>query len=368
MSHMPPDRIPAGIESARKIGLRWQHYGWPGITRTLDGDILVGASERIRHVCPFGRTVVSRSSDCGRTWTGPDVIFESQADDRDCSLVTLPDGAVIASWFSSTAYTSTTVKSRLPEWEAIAAHVGADTLRALERGWLRRSHDGGRTWEDRVYPTIVGQHAGPSALSDGRLIYCGPAYPQEDARLLATLSEDRGKTWRIIGVIPCGASSHPHTKRPWPALNESHALETAPNKILCAFRGPGPVYFTRSEDGGHTWTPPEDSGVRGHPPYLIRLQAGPILCVFADRDQPQAIRGMLSYDDGATWDTQNVFTLREFTYRADMGYPVAVEANPNEVLCVYYSVPDPAPSVEQYNRLRDVDAGILSTRIQLGPL
>ena len=296
MSHTPPDRIPAGVESARKLNMRWQHYGWPGITRTLDGDILVSASERIRHVDPFGREAISRST------------------------------------------------------------------------------DGGHTWEDRVYPTIVGQHAGPSVLSDGRLIYCGPISGEADARLAATMSDDGGKTWRIIGEIPCHAAVHPTTGRVWPSLNESHALETEPDHILCVFRAGGDpynVYFTRSEDGGRTWTEPEDSGVYGHPSYLIRLEAGPILCVFGDRaggdgTRPQAIRAMLSYDDGRTWDTANILAVREFPYRADMGYPVALEVSANEVLCAYYSMPDPGHTGQAYEALSDVDGGILSTRIWLG--
>ena len=371
MSHTPPDRIAAGVESARKLNMRWQHYGWPGITRTLDGDVLVSASERIRHVDPFGREVISRSTDGGHTWGEPQVIFDSVTDDRDSAVNTLPDGTIICTWFSSMAWIRASYK--LAEWEEIEKRLGGDTLRALARGWLRRSQDGGHTWEDRVYPTIVGQHAGPSVLSDGRLIYCGPISGEADARLAATMSDDGGKTWRIIGEIPCHAAVHPTTGRVWPSLNESHALETEPDHILCVFRAGGDpynVYFTRSEDGGRTWTEPEDSGVYGHPSYLIRLEAGPILCVFGDRaggdgTRPQAIRAMLSYDDGRTWDTANILAVREFPYRADMGYPVALEVSANEVLCAYYSMPDPGHTGQAYEAIADVDGGILSTRIWL---
>ena len=371
MSHTPSDRIAAGVESARKLGMRWQHYGWPGITRTLDGDILVGASERVSHVCPFGREVISRSTDRGRTWTEPQVTFDSLADDRDHSLATLPDGTIVSTWFSSGVFQ--TARSRLPEWDDIAERIGAHTLQALSRGWLRRSHDGGHTWEEQVYPTLVGQHAGPSALSDGRLIYCGPADVLNEPRLVATHSGDGGKTWGIIGEIPCDAAVHPHTGPAWPALNESHALEVGPGRVLCVFRanrGPYNVTFARSEDGGRTWTEPEDSGVYGFPSYLVRLRAGPVLCVFGDRagddtTRPQAIRAMLSYDDGGTWDTENVLTIREFPYRADMGYPVALEVDTNELLCAYYSIPGPRHTGEAFGSLEGAVGGILSTRFWL---
>jgi len=357
-------RIPAGVESAREFGMRYQHYGWPGITRTLDGDILVSASERVRHVDPFGREVISRSSDGGRTWTDPEVIFDSISDDRDHAVNTLPDGTVVSTWFGSMAWTTTGYK--LPEWDEIEKRIKPDTLRALSRGWLRRSHDGGRTWEAAVYPTIVGQHAGPSVLANGDMIYCGPAPADDGNRLVATRSSDRGRSWSIVGEIPGPRVKNEEAGLFQTVLNESHALELGPDNILCVFRGSGGqhnIHMTRTSDGGRTWTEPQDIGVYGFPSYLIRLQAGPILCVFGDRRQPQAIRVVLSYDDGATWDTDNVLAVREFAYRADMGYPVSLEITPGEVLCVYYSMPDPGN--EGYEDLGPVDAGILSTRIRL---
>ena len=365
MSHPGADRIPEAAESARLIGMRSQHYGWPGITRTLDGDILVSASERIQHVDPYGREVISRSTDGGRTWDEPQVIYNSITDDRDHAINTLPDGTVVSTWFTSMVWTREGIMR--PEWEALAARFSPDTDWALTRGWLRRSHDGGRTWEDRVYPTIVGQHAGPSVLANGDMIYCGPYQGDTDRRLVATRSGDGGRTWSITGEIPCRLVREGGSDELRPLLNESHALEIEPEHILCVFRGSADnhnIHFTRTFDGGRTWSDPEDIGLYGYPSYLVRLQAGPIFCVFGDRQPPQAIRAILSHDDGATWDTQNVLTVREFPYRSDMGYPVALEVDPGEVLCAYYYVP--RPSDEAHGKVDPGQAGILWSRIKLG--
>lgn len=365
MSCPAADRIPAAVESSRKMGMKCQHYGWPGITRTLDGDVLVSASERIRHVDPFGRTVTARSTDDGHTWGEPQVIFDSVTDDRDCAVNTLPDGTIVATWFTSQAWIGT--YCWLPEWEEIRKRLTPDTLHALSHGWLRRSHDNGRTWEDAVYPTIVGQHAGPSVLSNGDMIYCGPAPASDGRRLAATRSADGGLTWTIVGEIPCRRLKNEKTGKLHPELNESHALEIAPDHILCVFRAEGDnrnVRITRTTDGGRTWAEPQDMGVYGFPSYLIRLAAGPILCVFGDRREPRAVRAVLSYDDGATWDTTNVLTIREFPHVTDMGYPVALEVNPGEVLCVYYSVPVP-DTTGGFDTLDPNDTGILSTRVWL---
>jgi len=96
----------------------------------------------------------------------------------------------------------------------------------------------------------------------------------------------------------------------------------------------GREVISRSTDGGHTW------------------------------GEPRAIRAILSYDDAATWDAANVLALREFPYSADMGYPVALEVNPAEVLCAYYSVP--GPDMPGYESHDPNEARILSTRIWLG--
>ena len=357
-------RIPEGVESAREMGMKCQHYGWPGITRTLQGDILVSASERIRHVDPFGREVIARSTDGGRTWSEPTVIFDSITDDRDHAINTLPDGTIVSSWFSSRGWAS---REHPAWWADMARRIGPDTLAALSRGWLRRSHDGGHTWKPEVYPTIVGQHAGPSVLSNGDMIYCGPWRGQDGRKLLATRSSDGGRTWRVVGEIPGPRVKDEETGRYDTVLNENHALELAPDKILCVFRGSRGqrnIHLTRSDDGGRTWTVPEDLGVYGFPSYLVRLEAGPILCVFGDRTLPtRSIRAVLSDDDGATWDTENVLRLREFPYPTDMGYPVALEVEPGEILCVYYSVPD--PSIEDFDQCDPNDSGILSTRIRV---
>ena len=365
MSSPGASRIPAAVESVKARGARYQHYGWPGITRTLGGDVLVSASERIAHVDPFGRVVVSRSADNGGTWSEPQIVFDSDTDDRDAALNTLPDGTIVATWFSSQSWAN--ADYIWPEWQSLRDRVSSDSLSALARGWLRRSHDGGRIWEDRVYPTIVGQHAGPSVLSNGDLIYCGPAPGPNGRRLAATRSTDAGLTWSVVGEIPCPVCEHPKTGEPMTQFNESHALEIAPDRILCVLRASGDnrnVHIARTEDGGRTWTAPEDIGVYGFPSYLLRLSSGPIMCLFGDRQGPWAIRAVFSYDDGATWDTGNVATIWELPYVTDMGYPSAIELSPGEVLCVFYSVPVP-DMTPNYADFDPREAGILSAKVWL---
>lgn len=374
ISHVGADRIPEGIPTAVKFGMKSQHFGWPGIVRLPDGQLLVSASERIRHVDPFGRNVIVRSSDGGRSWSGPSVFVDTNGDDRDSSLCVLPDGTLVASWFINEAWTDPA--RMIDEWSAIAGSIKPDTHRLFRRGWLRRSHDGGLTWEDRIYPTIVGLHAGPSPLHDGSLIYCGS---YEEERYIATRSTDGGKTWGVIGTFPV---EHQWTQKPDGTktrnrlqFNENHCLEVAPNRILCAMRPtyePRNVHISISNDAGVTWSKPRDLGVHGYPPTMTRLAGGAVLLVFADRNTPQAIRGLLSWDQGETWDTGNILQIRQFEHNADMGYPSAVEISPGEVLCVYYYVPHPYPTMTADELAASAagcvppdQVGILATRFRL---
>ena len=54
----------------RRDNSMFGYFGWPSITRLADGTLVVVASgNRIWHVCPFGKSVMTISRDNGRTWS-----------------------------------------------------------------------------------------------------------------------------------------------------------------------------------------------------------------------------------------------------------------------------------------------------------
>jgi hypothetical protein len=373
ISHSPPDRIPEAVEPARKLGMRSQHYGWPGMTRTSGGDVLVSASERIVHVDPFGREVIVRSTNGGRTWTEPYVVFDSILDDRDASLCTLHDGTVVQSWFTSCHRmweNLTWVEEINTEWMARARSISQDTIAALSRGWLRRSPDGGESWEKEVYPTIVGQHAGPTVLSDGKLIYLGPLRQDDGSTIIAaTCSVDGAKTWSVVGKVPCERKRESESAKLSPTLNENHVVEVEPGHLLAAFRAEpkdgGLIHLSDSTDNGRTWTPARKLSTYGYPPHLIKLQSGVILLTFSDRRQPQSIRAIVSYDGGRTWDADKPILIREMPHLSDFGYPVSLELEPDRILTVYYSVVYPPFKDPEADNSNPNQSGILSTQWSL---
>ena len=326
-----------------------QMYGWPGITCTKDREILVSASERMYHTGPLGRTVVMRSTDGGRTWSLPQEIYNSEIDDRDPSLLTTPDGTIILTSFSSTDFVPWVIAGEwlasrpIPErwraqWQARVERQGLSE-HGPEQCWLMRSEDGGRTWSVPM-ATPTGQHAGPGVLNDGRLIYLGRerGLKGKAASVSAWESTDKGDTWEKVGEIRCTTEGVPATS----VLDENHLVEVSSGHLVAMFRSHWGdrddwfLYQSHSYDEGRTWSEAQRLPVWGHPPYLTVLSSGAVLCVYGHRRHPLAIRAILSYDEGQTWDHENFITIYQLPEEHDFGYPVSVELSPGEILTVYY--------------------------------
>lgn len=97
------------------------------------------------------------------------------------------------------------------------------------------------------------------------------------------------------------------------------------------------LYQAQSSDGGKTWSEPVNTGIWGHPAYLLQLDSGAVLMVYGHRRPPYSVRAILSYDQCRTWDISTMKTLRNFDQdHMDMGYPVAVQLDDGNILCTYY--------------------------------
>ncbi|MBQ1244426.1 MAG: exo-alpha-sialidase, partial [Clostridia bacterium] len=80
------------------------YFGWPTIARLKNGRIAVAASGfRLKHVCPFGKTVLSISEDECKTFSRPMPIIDTPLDDRDGGLMTFGEAGVMITAFNNTA-------------------------------------------------------------------------------------------------------------------------------------------------------------------------------------------------------------------------------------------------------------------------
>ncbi len=343
-----------------------QMYAWPGITRAANGDIIVAASERKFHVCPYGRQVIMRSKDNGASWSLPQEVYNSELDDRDSNLVTLKDGTLVLSWFTSNAFEMYPLKYKdFKDFKGRTARVSEQMRRELLGPWMLKSRDNGENWDPAPLRMPVGMHVSPTQLSDGSLFSIGwtNMFENEAEKLLCGYhSYDAGESWSKSVTFDCPQ------KDGKPILNENHVLEVAPGKLIAMFRKCGDfLYQAFSDDYGKTWTTPQQTKIWGYPPHLLKLSDGRILCVFSHRRTPYSIRGVLSADNGKTWDIDNIFTLYEWTDELDMGYPVSQEVAPGEILTVFYcSRRDEAtPNTPEPWKTSSAQEGILSIRYRI---
>lgn len=338
------------------------YFGWPSVARLDDGALLAVASGlRTEHVCPFGRTVLCRSVDGGRTWTAPRVINDGPLDDRDAGVVCLGGTRALVTWFSSDTrryYSSEWIQKIVqglpPEkqawWTAGMARMTDEAKAGFEGAWLRVSPDGGHTWGPAVRAPASSPH-GPILRRDGSLLYLGKECASFEGlgggRVVAMASTDSGTTWELLGAVPLIPGTD------WNSYHEAHVAEEPGGRLVGMIRlqncgGPhgdvakvGLVPFsvlqTESTDGGRTWSTPRGLGFHGSPPHILRHSSGKLVLTYGYRQAPFGQRVAISSDGGATWGHD--WVLRDDGPDGDLGYPATVEVPGGELVTVYYQKP-----------------------------
>jgi hypothetical protein len=283
------------------------YQAFPDICRLKNGDLLCVFYAGYGHVsspradCPNGgRICCVRSSDEGRTWSAPRILFDGPFDDRDPHIAQMREGALVCSFFTYRPQPDGT------------AHC--DTC-------LVASSDGGQTWGTE--PQIVAPGWPSSApvreLPDGTRIL--GVYREEGATAYGGVirSSDGGKTWRA--PIPIGQGSGVRLDA------ETDVVLLKDGTLYAALRGDRVnMHFATSPDGGLTWSPVKDIGFPGHCPHFTRLSTGEIL--LAHRLPLTALH--ISRDEAKTW--QGPYPIDE----TPGAYPSTVELRDRTVLAVYY--------------------------------
>ena len=78
------------------------YFAWPSVARLQNGRIAVVASGfRLRHVCPFGKAVISYSDDGGQSYTLPAPVIDTMLDDRDAGILPFGESSVLVSSFNN---------------------------------------------------------------------------------------------------------------------------------------------------------------------------------------------------------------------------------------------------------------------------
>ncbi len=285
------------------------YAAFPDICRTKSGDLLCVFYSGSGHITKpskdwpkGGRIMAVRSTDDGKTWSAPAVLFDTPFDDRDPSVAVLRDGTVICNWF------------------AVPGPNGPIAI------YLARSTDDGKTWSEPVElkidaPEWFACSAPVRELADGSLILGLYTEDEKSGRAYgATVrSTDGGKTWGDLARIGQSAGLYLDA--------ETDVVQLKDGSLLAALRSSKiDMQFANSVDGGKSWGPVRSAGFKGHCPHFLRHSSGAIL--LSHRIPATALHW--SMDEGKTW--QGPLKVDD----APGAYPSCVELRDGTVLCVYY--------------------------------
>jgi photosystem II stability/assembly factor-like uncharacterized protein len=284
------------------------YEAFPDVCRLVDGRLMAVFYAGYGHVSlstpkwPIGgRIDYALSSDEGRTWTRARVLYDGPDDDRDPSIVQLPSGKLLCSFFSLRRKAGPA-----GEWDGLGT-------------WLIESSDLGRTWSKPRRVSADYYCSSPiRLLSDGRLMLGLYRQDGEKAWGAVTTSGDDGRTWGPVVDIPNGG---------WKLDAETDIIPIADGRILAVEREPATSMCSSiSADGGRTWSVSQPLGFPGHCPYLLRTSGGVLL--LAHRLPGTSLH--YSFDEGRTW-SENVPVDERIG-----AYPSMVELKDGTVLIIYY--------------------------------
>jgi sialidase-1 len=240
--------------------------------------------------------VLRRSDDGGRTWEPMQLVYE--------------EGGLA----------KITIGNPCPVVDRTTGSIWLPMTRDNDRVLVARSDDDGKTWArpvditaDVKQPDWDWYATGPGhgiQLHDGRLLVpCDHRVggPPGDLQKLGyshvIYSDDHGKTWKLGGKIG-------------PGMNECQAVELADRSLLLSMRnylGKSQRAFSRSRDGGLSWTEPQHNSQV----YCPTCQASLLRCpgdgeadvvVYCGPGGPgrKALTVRLSRDGGKTWPVAEV--------------------------------------------------------------
>lgn len=263
-----------------------------------------------------GRAMITRSANAGRTWSKPETLIDTPADDRHPAFVELRDSTILCSFFTYLGAPENNDWSKDPSL-AVRAHI-------------IRSFDGGRTWEKKPRtvqtPFLYDETDGPFVrLKDGSVLIAINGRPRSGPPDQAAVlrSTNRGKTWKLLSTIKTDHDLHEVTVAEMP--NRGLVMMARPEGDICW-----------SSDHGRTWTCPVTFGMRLYAPSLYVLRDGTLVCLHGSYAPGHGgLRVIFSTDSGHTWIAPA--TDHGFLVDNAYGYGKAMELPDGSLFITYLS-------------------------------
>lgn len=325
---------------AKRVPVRWvticrepgRHFAFPAVAELPNGDLAVVCREGIAHVCPFGRIVLIRSRDGGRTWGDREVIYDSPSDDRDPSIHVLPDGRVLVSL--NTWHSWLVSPGLQKKYAEQTARLQRDGLQKYAGSWLIVSKDNGHTWNQPMRAPLFSPH-GPVIGNDGALYYIGLQTELGKVHVRIYRAADPAGPWKRYAEV--GYSPQITRRFEQVVFDEPNLCQLPDGRWVATLRVEVDGYARQAySSDGVQWSFPKKVPVRGYPQHLCPLHDGRLLLTYGYRFPPRGIRGCLSDDGGHTYDLDHEIVFRSHGVTNDLGYPFSIELKDGRVLTVYY--------------------------------
>jgi len=313
----------------------------PSVVAGTDGHLLV-AFRRVRswldeghmgHWHPGTESCLTQSMDGGKTWSAPRIFLAG----CQCPCLTrLKDGTLIHS----------THRMELVSRE-IAARCG-ERAGVLQEPWpgvqagtaIWRSEDGGACWQE---PEFLGGVPGTEPLHanlGSPVAVRGNVLETASGRLLISAyglgvpgcaylfeSPDQGRSWTYQSLV---AEDY----------NETFLYETESGALIAFMRRQSDAQYlhrTRSEDGGNTWSRPEQV-CRGYPACATRLPSGRVLLAYGFRfAEGYGVRARVLSPECELLQGEAECVIQADGAVADLGYPDADLLPDGRVVVAYYT-------------------------------
>ncbi|MFC1526292.1 sialidase family protein [Candidatus Latescibacterota bacterium] len=311
---------------------------FPTLSQGLDGRLHIRFATRVlaSHIDPRGGHLSLVSTDEGETWQPADGEPVDPTWEDGCGTIIIP---AANGWRYAPAKERESMEARGIE----VRDVPDGSVAYAEGCVLRRSTDGGGTYVETPLETppqalVMNFHDVASVVRYDertimRAVYGRPRPNVRFYEVWLMRSNDNGSTWEWLTLASDAAGQV--------GLGETSLLRTGEGDLLAMMRAE-PVsqhphlHLSRSHDGGQTWSPPSNTGISGHPPHLLRLSGGQIVCSYGFRQDPMGIRAVVSRDDGHTWSAPHVLRDDGQGRGGDLGYPVTVQLGDGTLFTVYY--------------------------------
>lgn len=308
-------------------GVGADYHQGPSFYQFADGDVLLCWGAYDFDECSANCvTLYSISRDRGITWSDPQVyLADYPAGPLGGQMLRLRGGLATLMFVQQARHEIQVDPERR------VATAGSNYFRTRTHAFIRRSEDGGRTFdhgEEIPYPEFTGGKSLPEGgwygsvdcllqLDGGRILaafmFLDPErsdmakqdWTSQHYTVACLLSGDGGHTWKRSGEITVD------TPR---GVMEVQIVETEPDRLFCLFRTKGGhLYQTTSRDGGETWSPSEPSPLTAPESMarMIKLRSGNLLVVWnnvsSSTQQPRhPLVATVSRDGGQTWSEPRV--------------------------------------------------------------